>query len=175
MPDIAHRVATTPATDTELAHEAIALVRRWLHEAAAIPVHGSAAQLAGVLRDPDGLRFTVGFVDGVVRPEDVRVSARALAELAPNVPRFLPAPLRAAVRVGGKVAPILPGVVVPIARRVLRRMVGHLIVDASDAKLGRAIRKIKKRDVRLNVNLLGEAVLGRGEATRRLRETERLL
>ncbi|GID27810.1 bifunctional proline dehydrogenase/L-glutamate gamma-semialdehyde dehydrogenase [Paractinoplanes brasiliensis] len=159
----------------ELAHEAISLVRRWLHEASAIKTTGSAAQLAGVLRDPKGLAFAVGFVDGVVRPEDVRVSARALAALAPDVPRFLPAPLRAAVRAGGVLAPIMPGVVVPIARRVLRRMVGHLIVDATDAKLGRAIAKIKRRDVRLNVNLLGEAVLGRGEATRRLRETERLL
>nr|WP_296064069.1 bifunctional proline dehydrogenase/L-glutamate gamma-semialdehyde dehydrogenase [uncultured Actinoplanes sp.] len=176
MADIAHPPApVTPAADIELAHEAVALVRRWLHEASSIPVTGSAAQLAGVLRDPDGLRFTVGFVDGVVRPEDVRVSARALAALAPDVPRFLPAPLRAAVRAGGKLAPVMPGVVVPIARRVLRRMVGHLIVDATDAKLGPAIAKIKKRGVSLNVNLLGEAVLGRGEATRRLRETERLL
>jgi RHH-type proline utilization regulon transcriptional repressor/proline dehydrogenase/delta 1-pyrroline-5-carboxylate dehydrogenase len=176
MADIAHSPApVTPAADTELAHEAVALVRRWLHEAASIPVTGSAAQLAGVLRDPDGLRFAVGFVDGVVRPVDVRVSARALAALAPDVPRFLPAPLRAAVRAGGKLAPAMPGVVVPIARRVLRRMVGHLIVDATDAKLGPAISKIKKRGVSLNVNLLGEAVLGRGEASRRLRETERLL
>ncbi|MBU2665091.1 proline dehydrogenase family protein [Actinoplanes bogorensis] len=158
-----------------LADEAVALVRRWLHEASAIKTTGSAAQLAGVLKDPQGLAFAVGFVDGVVRPEDVRVSARALAALAPDVPRFLPAPLRAAVRVGGKLAPVMPGVVVPIARRVLRGMVGHLIVDATDAKLGRAIAKIKRRDVRLNVNLLGEAVLGRGEAGRRLRETERLL
>ncbi|GIE99264.1 1-pyrroline-5-carboxylate dehydrogenase [Paractinoplanes rishiriensis] len=150
-------------------------MRRWLHEAASVPVHGSAAQLAGLLRDPDGLAFAVGFVDGVVRPEDLRVSAHALAALAPGVPRFLPAPLRAAVRLGGRLAPAMPGVVVPIARRVLRHMVGHLVVDATDAKLGRAIARIRKRHVRLNVNLLGEAVLGRGEATRRLRETERLL
>ena len=171
-------VAQSPAEKVEhaeLADEAIALVRRWLHEAATIKPTASAAQLAGLLRDPKGLAFAVGFVDGVVRPEDVRVSARALHALAPDVPRFLPAPLRGAVRLGGVLAPVLPGVVVPIARRVLRRMVGHLIVDAGDAKLGRAIAKIKRRDVRLNVNLLGEAVLGRGEATRRLRETERLL
>ncbi|MCY1141056.1 bifunctional proline dehydrogenase/L-glutamate gamma-semialdehyde dehydrogenase [Actinoplanes sp. Pm04-4] len=171
MTDVAH----SPVQPTELADEAIDLVRRWLREASAIKTTGSAAQLAGLLRDPKGLAFAVGFVDGVVRPEDVRVSARALHSLAPDVPRFLPAPLRGAVRLGGALAPVMPGVVVPIARRVLRRMVGHLIVDATDAKLGRAIAKIKRRDVRLNVNLLGEAVLGRGEATRRLRETERLL
>nr|WP_221377238.1 bifunctional proline dehydrogenase/L-glutamate gamma-semialdehyde dehydrogenase [Actinoplanes polyasparticus] len=171
-------VAQSPAEKVEhaeLADEAIALVRRWLHEASTIKPTASAAQLAGLLRDPKGLAFAVGFVDGVVRPEDVRVSARALHALAPDVPRFLPAPLRGAVRLGGVLAPVMPGVVVPIARRVLRRMVGHLVVDATDAKLGRAIAKIKRRDVRLNVNLLGEAVLGRGEATRRLRETERLL
>ncbi|MFI6071870.1 bifunctional proline dehydrogenase/L-glutamate gamma-semialdehyde dehydrogenase [Actinoplanes sp. NPDC051343] len=166
----------TPAPETdELAHEAIALVRRWLREAAKIPVDGSAAQLAGLLRDPKGLEFAVGFVDGVIRPEDVRVSAKALRELAPAAPGFLPVPLRAAVRLGGGLAPALPGVVVPIARRVLRRMVGHLVVDATDAKLGKALKKLHRNDVRLNINLLGEAVLGRGEARRRLTETERLL
>jgi RHH-type proline utilization regulon transcriptional repressor/proline dehydrogenase/delta 1-pyrroline-5-carboxylate dehydrogenase len=161
--------------DTDLAQEAVALVRRWLHEASAVKVSGSAAQLAGLLRDPKGLEFAVGFVDGVVRPEDLRVSARTLKTIAPAVPRFLPAPMRAAVKIGGRLAPVMPGVVVPVARRVLRQMVGHLIVDATDAKLGKAIARIRRRDVRLNVNLLGEAVLGRGEASRRLRETERLL
>ncbi|MEV6300146.1 bifunctional proline dehydrogenase/L-glutamate gamma-semialdehyde dehydrogenase [Actinoplanes sp. NPDC051861] len=160
---------------SEIAEETIALVRRWLREAADVPVGGSAAQLAGVLRDPKGLPFTVGFVDGVVRPEDLRVSARALNRLAADVPAFLPAHLRGAVKLGGALAPIMPGVVVPIARRALRQMVGHLIVDASDRKLGRAIARIRKRNVRLNVNLLGEAVLGRKEAERRLTDTERLL
>ncbi|WP_433825550.1 bifunctional proline dehydrogenase/L-glutamate gamma-semialdehyde dehydrogenase [Actinoplanes sp. CA-015351] len=160
---------------SEIAEETIALVRRWLREAADVRVGGSAAQLAGVLRDPKGLAFTVGFVDGVIRPEDLRVSARALRSLSADVPAFLPLHLRAAVRAGGFFAPIMPGVVVPIARRALRHMVGHLIVDASDARLGKAIARIRKRDVRLNVNLLGEAVLGRGEAAQRLKSTERLL
>ncbi|MDR7276643.1 bifunctional proline dehydrogenase/L-glutamate gamma-semialdehyde dehydrogenase [Catenuloplanes atrovinosus] len=163
------------ATDPELSAAAVTLVRRWLREAETYPVSGSAAQLAGVLRDPKGLSFAVGFVDGVVRPEDPRVSARALSRLARDVPSFLPAPLRAAVKAGGALAPTMPGVVVPIARRVLREMVGHLIVDATDARLGKAIQKIKGQGVRLNVNLLGEAVLGRGEAAHRLTETERLL
>ncbi|WP_045744145.1 bifunctional proline dehydrogenase/L-glutamate gamma-semialdehyde dehydrogenase [Actinoplanes rectilineatus] len=160
---------------SEIADETIALVRRWLHEASTVKVGGSAAQLAGVLRDPKGLAFAVGFVDGVVRPEDPRVSARALKDLSADVPGFLPVHLRAAVKLGGTLAPMMPGVVVPIARRALRQMVGHLIVDASDARLGRAITRIRQRGVRLNVNLLGEAVLGRGEAAKRLTSTEKLL
>ncbi|GAC1605645.1 MAG: bifunctional proline dehydrogenase/L-glutamate gamma-semialdehyde dehydrogenase [Pseudarthrobacter sp.] len=65
--------------------------------------------------------------------------------------------------------------VIPIARRVLREMVGHLIVDATDAKLGPAIAKIRKDGIKLNVNLLGEAVLGEHEASRRLEGTHTLL
>ncbi|MDQ0848569.1 RHH-type proline utilization regulon transcriptional repressor/proline dehydrogenase/delta 1-pyrroline-5-carboxylate dehydrogenase [Arthrobacter sp. B3I9] len=158
-----------------LAEGAIALVRHWLTEAARVPVDASAQQLAGVLKDPNGLDFTVGFVDGVVRPEDLQVAARNLAALAPKVPAFLPWYMRSAVRLGGTMAPVLPQVVIPVARRVLREMVGHLIVDATDAKLGPAIAKIRKDGIKLNVNLLGEAVLGEHEASRRLEGTHTLL
>jgi RHH-type proline utilization regulon transcriptional repressor/proline dehydrogenase/delta 1-pyrroline-5-carboxylate dehydrogenase len=158
-----------------LAADTIALVRRWLTEASKVPVDASAQQLAGVLKDPNGLDFTVGFVDGVVRPEDLHVAARNLAALAPKVPAFLPWYMRRAVQLGGTAAPILPQVVIPIARKVLREMVGHLIVDATDAKLGPAIAKIRKEGINLNVNLLGEAVLGEHEASRRLEGTHTLL
>ncbi|MFK4483246.1 proline dehydrogenase family protein [Curtobacterium sp. AB7] len=165
-----------PATDHDaLADQSVALVRHWLAEAESFPVDGSAKQLAGVLADPAGLDFAVGFVDGVVRPEDLAVAARKLRQIAPGAPGFLPAAMRGLVRLGGGMAPVLPGVVVPIARRVLRGMVGHLIVDATDSKLGPAIAKIKRDGVRLNVNLLGEAVLGEREAARRLEGTHKLL
>ncbi|MGO4586273.1 proline dehydrogenase family protein [Arthrobacter sp. 2RAF6] len=172
--------ARTPSTPEsghlqELAHEAIQLVRHWLTEASKVPVDVSAQRLAGVLKDPNGLDFTVGFVDGVIRPEDLSVAGRNLARLAPKVPAFLPWYMRAAVRTGGVMAPVLPQVVIPIARKVLRDMVGHLIVDATDAKLGPAIAKIKQNGVHLNVNLLGEAVLGEREASRRLEGTLKLL
>ncbi len=159
----------------QLADDAIALVRRWLSEAAEIPADASAARLAGVLKDPNGLDFTVGFVDGVVRPEDLDAAASKLKQLVPLTPKFLPAPMRGAIGLGGAFAKPLPGVVVPIARAVLRQMVSHLIIDATDAKLGPAIAKIKKDDVSLNINLLGEAILGQHEAERRLAGTHKLL
>ena len=171
---------TTPAalvSPHELADEAIALVRRWLAESRDEPVDAAAQRLAGVLRDPHGLDFTVGFVDGVVRPEDVRVAARNLAALTPLIPGFLPLHLKAAIRLGAFAAPILPQVVVPAARTALRSMVRHLIVDATDRKLGDAITSIRGRGdgIRLNVNLLGEAILGKKEAARRLAGTRKLL
>ena len=167
-----------PAVDAPLPppDAVTALVRRWLTEAAAIPADASAQRLAGVLKDPKGLDFTVGFVDGVVRPEDLGVAARNLRALSPDVPAFLPWYLKSAVRLGGLAAPIVPAIAIPIARRVLRGMVGHLIIDATDAHLGSAIAKLRGREgTKLNVNLLGEAVLGEAEAARRLEGTHRLL
>ncbi|WP_211188967.1 proline dehydrogenase family protein [Gordonia asplenii] len=159
----------------DLADDAIALVHRWLTEADGYPTDASAARLTGVLSDPNGLDFTVGFVDGVVRPEDIRAAAKKLRGLAPLTPKFLPAPMRGAVALGGAMSKPLPGIVVPTARKVLREMVSHLIIDATDAKLGPAIAKIRRDDIRLNINLLGEAILGEHEAQRRLAGTHKLL
>ncbi|MET4098217.1 RHH-type proline utilization regulon transcriptional repressor/proline dehydrogenase/delta 1-pyrroline-5-carboxylate dehydrogenase [Agrococcus sp. UYP10] len=158
-----------------LAPAIVAQVRTWLEQAEQIPADASAEQLAGVLRDPAGLEFAVRFVDGVVRPEDVHVAAQTLREIAGKAPAFLPWPMRQALKLGGGVAPLAPHIVVPIARRVLREMVGHLIIDATDARLGAAIARIRGTGARLNVNLLGEAVLGDREAERRIEGTRALI
>lgn len=144
-----------------LAPAVVEQVRAWLLAAKEIPVDAAGEQLAGVLRDPQGLDFTLRFVDGVVRPEDLSVAAATLREIAQQAPAFLPWPMRKALQLGGAVAPLAPAVVIPIARRVLRQMVGHLIIDATDARLGAAIARIRATGARLNINLLGEAVLGR--------------
>ncbi len=151
-----------------LADRAVELAKRWIAQAAEAEVDPAAARLADVLQDENGLPFTLGFVDGVMRPESLSAAAAQLQRIAPIVPEFLPWYLRGAVRVGGVVAPVLPSPVVPIARRVLREMVGHLIVDARPAKLGAAIENLRESGARLNLNLLGEAVLGEDEAKRRL-------
>ncbi|MGO1543496.1 MAG: bifunctional proline dehydrogenase/L-glutamate gamma-semialdehyde dehydrogenase [Gulosibacter sp.] len=158
-----------------LAPAAVELVRRWLRESRATPPDAASGQLAAALRDPGGLEFIVGFVDGVIRPEDPKVAARNLRRISRDLPSFLPQHLRQAVRLGGRTAQSLPSVVVPIARRALRQLVGHLLIDARDAQLGPAISRLRSQGMDLNINLLGEAVLGTREADRRLESTARLL
>lgn len=168
----------------DIADDAVALVCSWLAEPLK-PQRGrknrasrgskSAALLAEILKDPNGLDFTLGFVDRVIRPEDLGVTARSLAQLARRTPAFLPWYMKAGVRLGAALAPVLPGIVIPAARTALRSMVAHLIVDARPRQLGAAIKKLRREGTRLNLNLLGEAVLGDKEADARLDGTRELL
>ncbi len=161
--------------DLPTAEETIALVRRWLAASADEKPDPSAKRLAGLLKDPVGLEFTLGFVDRVVRPDDVRVAARNLERLSRRVPRFLPWYLRLLIVLGGGLGLVLPWPVIPIARRVLRSMVSHLVIDATPKKLDRTLARLHEQGARLNINLLGEAVLGEAEAARRLEGTRELL
>lgn len=155
--------------------DAVALVRRWTAASAASKPEPGAARLAAVLRDEQGLDFTRGFVDKVIRPEDPRVAARNLEKVGQDVPDVLAWYLRGAVTFGGGFATMAPWAVVPTARKILRRMTGHLVVDATPAKLGPALAKLAGPGTRLNVTLLGEAVLGSAESDRRLQGTMDLL
>lgn len=60
-----------------------------MSEAKDYPADRAGARLAGMPQDPNGLEFTVRFVDEVVRPEDHSAAAKKLRELAPLAPRFL--------------------------------------------------------------------------------------
>ena len=167
--------ADTSASPDPLAAEAVATVQRWLAESAEVVPDRSEGRLAGVLKDPRGLDFTIGFVDRVVRPEDLRVAGRNLEKLSREIPAFLPGYMRIAIQLGGGFAPIIPWPIVPIARRVLRGMVSHLVLDASPRQLDHNLRTLRRSGIRLNLNLLGEAVLGDEEADRRLTGTRELL
>jgi RHH-type proline utilization regulon transcriptional repressor/proline dehydrogenase/delta 1-pyrroline-5-carboxylate dehydrogenase len=153
-----------------LADDSVSQVRAWLNRAAELHRRSdpSSQRLAELLKDPDGPAFAQGFVDRVLRPEDVRVAARNLRAIGMKPPSFLSWPLASLVKLGAFFAPILPGIVVPIARRAFRMIIGHLIIDAKPESLGRTIQKLRKRGDTLNINLLGEAVLGHEEAGKRL-------
>ena len=163
------------SSDTAFVAEVDELVRHWVDAAAARREDRAARRLAALLRDPDGLDFTVAFVDRVVRPEDARVAATSLRELAARPPRFLSWHLRLGLCVAGALGRVAPRADMFVVRAALRSMVGHLLIDATDGRLGRAVGRVRSPGTRLNFNLLGEAVLGEREAGRRLDGARRLL
>jgi RHH-type proline utilization regulon transcriptional repressor/proline dehydrogenase/delta 1-pyrroline-5-carboxylate dehydrogenase len=161
-----------------LVEPSVQRVRRWLDASQSAKSSKKSAgerRLASLLRSSNGLDFAVSFVDRVVRPEDIRVAARELNIIARRTPRTLPLIDRIAIRMGGLLAPVVPFVVIPIARMRMRQLVGHLVVDARDPKLRKHITRSRQSGHRLNLNLLGEAVLGEQEATSRFDRTFELL
>lgn len=164
---------------TDLRRDAAALAHRWMTATAAdeTPAERRATgRLAALVSDAAGLDLAVQFVDGVARPSDPKVAAHELALLgarASDASGFLGPLDRALLAIGARVAPVLPGVVVPVARKRLRQLVGHLVADAGPG-LGRHIARATAEGFRLNLNLLGEAVLGEQEAASRLRRVQEL-
>ena len=164
----------------DLAEEAVTLVGGWLEEANALETTAerkSVRRMAGVVADPVGMKFTMRFVDRVVRPDAHRVAAQQLASLVAqgNLPDFLSRLDRGLLKVGARLAPRLPAVVMPLANRRMRALVGHLVVDADSEAMANHFGLRKRQGFRLNVNLLGEAVLGETEALARQAEALRLL
>ena len=87
-------VADDGAGHDGMADDVIATVQRWLGQSGAAADRGrrdiEAERLAGLLKDPDGLDFALGFVDRVVRPEDLRVAGRNLDRLVTAGARIPP-------------------------------------------------------------------------------------
>ena len=168
------QIPVVPATG-ELSAAVVEQVQHWVLDASQQKNSQAANRLSGLLQDSNGLDFAVGFVDGVIRPESLRVAAKNLYRLRKITPKFLPWILRAMVSLGANLARPFPWIVIPIARKVLRSFVEHLVIDATPTKLSRSISRLSKQGSTLNVNLLGEAVLGNKEADRRLQKVKDVL
>ncbi|MBO0609206.1 proline dehydrogenase family protein [Myceligenerans salitolerans] len=174
--------ATNAAVSAEsLADDAVALARRWIRASERRAAHPSAADraaarasesLSALVSDPAGLELAMSFVDDVARPQDSRVAAKALARLGSQAgsATFLGPVDRLLFRAGALAAPLAPAVVVPAARARLKQLVGHLVADAGPG-LTAHLSRTRAQGYTLNVNLLGEAVLGEAEAAARLRRT----
>ncbi|MGC5617484.1 proline dehydrogenase family protein [Georgenia sp. Z1491] len=166
-------------TEAAPVDDAVELARTWAEASAEgeRPEERAATRrLADLLADPGGLDLAVRFVDRVARPEDVTVAARELARIGSGADAaFLSGLDRTLLRAGALVGRLAPGVVVPLARRRLRQMVGHLVVDDTDQALTERLARAAGDGERLNLNLLGEAVLGEEEASDRARRTLELV
>ena len=178
LPDSAP--AETSAAPALLVAESIELVRRWLREAPAVTTRtekATNARLQGLLDDAEGTAFAMQFVDRVIRPESNRVAAHQLASLVNSqpLPGFLSPVDKLLLKAGARIAPLLPGIVMPLAQGRMRQLVGHLVVDARPDPMAKHLHRRSEEGFALNVNLLGEAVLGHAEADRRLAAAHDLL
>jgi RHH-type proline utilization regulon transcriptional repressor/proline dehydrogenase/delta 1-pyrroline-5-carboxylate dehydrogenase len=138
-----------------------------------------AARMARLLGDPEGRAAILAMTDEVLRIGDEGRAAEVLAGLIRRGrnPRddwraagFLQPLDRMAYVAGGRMATLAPRLVVPAVRRRVQAEMAGVILPADDAALARHVEVRRSQGIRLNVNVLGEAVLGEDEAERRLEQ-----
>jgi RHH-type proline utilization regulon transcriptional repressor/proline dehydrogenase/delta 1-pyrroline-5-carboxylate dehydrogenase len=130
-----------------------------------------AARISRMLSSPDGLDLIMALTDEVLRIRQPRRAAAVLAGLAGDSAAPALGPLdRLALKAGGRLGALVPGLVVPAARERVRAEMAGVILPAGPGRLARHIARRRQHGIHLNVNVLGEAILGEDEAEQRLRQ-----
>jgi RHH-type transcriptional regulator, proline utilization regulon repressor / proline dehydrogenase / delta 1-pyrroline-5-carboxylate dehydrogenase len=154
---------------------AIALARRWVDDAAAVDAQAPRRErrrrrrLRTIVHDSSAAQFTVHLTDEIPRIADRALAGRRFSRLVTTADLSgFAASDRLALRVGGALAPRLPRLVMPLVERRLRNEAVDVVLPADDPGLGRHLAARRREGVRPNVNVLGEAIVGDGEARERL-------
>lgn len=134
-------------------------------------------RIATLVDDEASRAFLLELTDQVLRIRTPRRAAGRLADLVATFPSpAMAGPLdRLALRLAGRLATTVPRPVVALATARLRRELATLVLPAEPRPLGRHLRTRRAQGMRLNVNLLGEAVLGETQAQERARLVVELL
>jgi RHH-type transcriptional regulator, proline utilization regulon repressor / proline dehydrogenase / delta 1-pyrroline-5-carboxylate dehydrogenase len=156
-----------------LADRAVELAEALLREARAQQTaeeRARAAKLARMMADPHGKELTIALADQAFRSHRPERIADQLAYLLERygVPQYMDWWERVALLLGGAMAHYLPSLVVPPIVARLRHETQNVILPGEEEDLRRYLEERRRAGMRLNLNQLGEAILGEGEAARRL-------
>ena len=156
-----------------LADRAVELAEALLREARAQQTADERAQarkLARMLADPHGKELTIALADQAFRSHRPERIADQLAYLLERygVPQYMDWWERVALLLGGAMAHYLPSLVVPPIVARLRHETQNVILPGEEEDLRRYLEERRRAGLRLNLNQLGEAILGEAEAARRL-------
>ncbi len=114
--------------------------------------------------------LTFALTDEVLRFDSPRRAAARFRSIVADigVPSSLGLFDRLLLRVGGALAPLLPWVVMPLVRSRIVRESSGVVLSADDPAFARHAAARATDGFRLNVNVLGEAILSDAEADERM-------
>ncbi|HEY1120292.1 MAG TPA: proline dehydrogenase family protein, partial [Haloferula sp.] len=166
----------TPApipSDKDLPEAAITLAAELLDEAnrgQTRSENAQARQKERLMGDGEGKRFTFAMADQVFRAPSAAREARRFRDLVEEYgePQYLPLAARVAMRMGVIASKVVPEIVMPLVAGKMRDESASVILPAEEGKLHRHLAARREAGIRMNLNQLGEAVLGEEEADKRL-------
>jgi RHH-type transcriptional regulator, proline utilization regulon repressor / proline dehydrogenase / delta 1-pyrroline-5-carboxylate dehydrogenase len=153
---------------------AISLAALMLQEAQRIQTPAEKKQqeqLAGMMNDPIGKVFTTAITDQCFRSSQPKRVAQQLVHVIHKygVPDYLPLGRRIALQAFKILGQPLAPVTVPLTVQMIRKETAAVILPGEEKELAKHMAKRREEGVRVNLNHLGEAILGEGEALTRLK------
>src|ERR1700761_5003213 len=158
-----------------LIERAIALARILQERASALQTSSERrqqAELDRMLQVPEDKTTLVQLTDRAFRshsPERIAEQFTHILDVQ-GVPRFFSPLDRALLRGFQTFGGWLPGVSVPLVKDHMQHETANVVLPAEPDVLHEHLRARQEEGVRMNVNFLGEALLGEDEARRRLHE-----
>lgn len=127
-------------------------------------------QLAKMIEDPNGKLFLTAITDQAFRSKSYVRSADQLIYLLNKfgIPKFLPTFRRWQFSFFKKFGKWFPWILVPLAKMMIRKETSKVIIPEEKRALLRHLKKRKNEGVKVNLNHLGEAILGEEESDRRV-------
>ncbi|MCU1390477.1 MAG: putA [Ilumatobacteraceae bacterium] len=161
------------AAETADVERAVALAERLLAESQRIASRVEQNQLrrlGRLINDERGRELVQLLTDDVLRIHDQRRAARRFRDVVRTVgvPSSLGVLDALMLRVGALLAPFAPKVLMPLVGRRIRNETRGVVLSSEDPAFSDHVRKRSAEHVRLNVNVLGEAILSDAEAAKRL-------
>ena len=128
-----------------------------------------ARRLGRLLADPAGRELLFALTDEVLRtPDPARAARRLRTLLRTGAPASLGVVDRAGLLLAARAGAATPKLVTRVVEQRVRAETRGVILPASDPGFARHVTRRARDGMDLNVNLLGEAILGDDEADARL-------
>ena len=127
-------------------------------------------ELDRMIRNPHDKATMIQMTDQTFRSEKPGRAVDQLTHIldAQGVPRYFNPVDKALIRGFQSFGSYLPGVAVPLIKEKMRAETANVILPAEEKVLNDHLSKRRDAGLRMNLNVLGEAILGEDEANRRL-------
>ncbi|MFO0903800.1 MAG: proline dehydrogenase family protein [Pirellulales bacterium] len=166
-------MTTAAWADPAVIDLAVALARRLLEQSLRLQTSAERrqqAELDRMLQTPADKNTIVQLTDQAFRSQRAERTAEHLTHIldVQGIPRFFSRLDRALLRGFQTFGGWLPGVSVPLVKSHLQHETANVVLPAETELLVEHLRARRDEGVRMNLNFLGEAMLGEAEARRRL-------
>jgi len=167
---VSNPISTDTAID-ELAHSAVKVAKQLITESEPNKKRydkASRKRFSRLFKDSKAISVTVALTDEVMRITSAKDAARVLKKAAKSATLTGFGLVNAVgLKFIAVVSSVLPKPVLFAVHIQVKRLSKGIILPFESSKLARQIKRRAKKGIRLNINVLGEAVLGEHEAAER--------